>query len=180
MCSLCHIRDVFRHYFLKSQCFLFVTCLHLLLPLATSLRMHFFVMFSHLFIFVIHIIPLLWFSLFRVSTCAMCFYAKCIFGIHVFIFFRVTVWSLYIRSIICTHVCISLTVPSPNILVCGWCQEQILEKKHEPDHQVAWWTSCYSALYQTNPNPGQLNVRSSVDKDYSDHCACETFKLISY
>lgn len=88
MCSLCHIRDVFRHCFLKSQCiytrsFLFVTCLHLWLPLATSLWMHFFVMFSHLFIFVIHIITLLWFSLFRVSTCAMCFYAKCIFGIHV-------------------------------------------------------------------------------------------------
>lgn len=38
----------------------------------------------------------------------------------------------------CVFVIHIITVPGT---ICGWCQEQILQKKQEPDHQVAWGTS---------------------------------------
>lgn len=71
-------------------------------------------LFSVIFFFVIHIITILWFLKFRVSKSAICFYANCIFGIHMFNF---------LGMIICTYVrmcaCIS-TVPSSTISIHLW------------------------------------------------------------
>lgn len=83
-----------------TRSFLFVTCLHLLIPLATSswmLLRHFFSVIYH---FVI--ITILGFSKSRVSKSAVCFYASCNFGIHVFSFLCHCMITLHMYS--CVHV----------------------------------------------------------------------------
>ncbi len=66
-------------------------------------------LFSVIFLFVIRIITILWFSKFRVSKSAIWFYANCIFGIHVFNF-------LYDLCTALMFACIS-TVPSSTISI---------------------------------------------------------------